>query len=121
MSMKHVVMPKKLAKEYLFSETINDETLEVYYQQLQNEAYFAYLDTMLFALPKTKKVKTPILTLAGGKDKFFTIKQFEATAKAYKAPIKVFPNMSHDIMLEKDWELVAKEIADWCKQLKLNS
>ena len=57
MLMKYVIKPEKFAKEYLFSESLPEDKFNKYYNLLQNEAYFAYLDTMVFALPKTKKIK----------------------------------------------------------------
>jgi alpha-beta hydrolase superfamily lysophospholipase len=34
----------------------------------------------------------------------------------YGAQAEIFPNMAHDMMLEKDWESVAKRILDWLKE-----
>lgn len=41
------------------------------------------------------------------------------TAPAYRARAEFFPDMAHDMMLEKDWMKVAERIVKWLREKKL--
>jgi alpha-beta hydrolase superfamily lysophospholipase len=75
-----------------------------------------FIDLLGLNLVHPKKIKTPLLILGAEKDNSITPSQVHATAKVYGAQAEIFPNMAHDMMLEKDWESVAKRILDWLKE-----
>lgn len=64
-------------------------------------------------LPRPNKVNTPLLVLAAKYDRVFTVAEERATARAYHTDAVLFPNMAHDMMLEKDWQAVADGIKSW--------
>jgi pimeloyl-ACP methyl ester carboxylesterase len=113
MSPIHSVGTPKLAKEVFFSSDTDEENLSRYFAQIQNDSYRAYLDMMLFSLPRPKLVKTPMLVLGAANDAFFTAKEIKATAQAYDTKAEIFPNMAHDMMLESGWQGVADRIVGW--------
>lgn len=113
MSPIHSVGTPKLAQEAFFSSDIGEENLSKYFAQIQNDSYRAYLDMMLFSLPRPKLVKTPMLVLGAANDAFFTAKEIKATAQAYDTKAEIFPNMAHDMMLESGWQGVADRIVGW--------
>jgi hypothetical protein len=102
-----------LAREAFFSADIPDEKLEAYFGRLQDESYLAFLDMMLFNLPRPERVETDLLILGAGDDTIFYPEEVEATAKAYQTQPVMFTNMAHDMMLEPDWQAVADRILDW--------
>jgi pimeloyl-ACP methyl ester carboxylesterase len=113
MSPIHSVGTPTLAQEAFFSSDIGQENLSKYFAQIQNDSYRAYLDMMLFSLPRPKLVKTPMLVLGAANDTFFTAKEIKATAQAYDTKAEIFPNMAHDMMLDPGWQRVADRIAGW--------
>lgn len=103
----------RIAREMLFSRELPEDEVKAHWQRLQNEAYFAYLDMIAFALPRPRRVKTPMLVLGAERDAIFIPREARRTARAYGASAKVFPNMAHDMMLEPGWQSVADTMIEW--------
>ena len=106
-----------LAKKFLFSEDADDEKIAGYVERFGSESYRAALE-MIYNLPKPKKLKAPLLVLGAENDALIAPKKIERTARAYKADLKIFPGMAHDLMLERGWEQVAEYMADWLKKVE---
>jgi pimeloyl-ACP methyl ester carboxylesterase len=107
----------ELARDALFSD-LTEADLRRYVPQLQSESFRMELETMLLSLPNPKKVlahDTPILVLAGEKDRVFSTKEQRDTARAYgvERDMNIFPGMAHDMMLEPNWQQVAEYILAW--------
>ncbi len=89
------------------------------FEKVQNEAFRAYLDTFLFNLPKTKKIRKTItnfdnvLFLAAEKDAFFTPKSLQNTAKKYNAHFHLFKDLAHNMMTGPGSEKVAEFCIDF--------
>jgi alpha-beta hydrolase superfamily lysophospholipase len=105
-----------LGREAFFSADIPDEKFEAYFDRLQDESYLAFLDMMLFNLPRPERVETDLLILGAENDTIFYPEEVEATAKAYQTQPVMFSDMAHDMMLERDWQAVADSILDWLDQ-----
>ncbi|HLX56458.1 MAG TPA: alpha/beta fold hydrolase [Ktedonobacteraceae bacterium] len=112
----HIVGTPALTHEAFFSMQMPDEQVQEYFTHIQNESYRAFLDMIVFSLLHPKRVKTPVLVLGGECDKIFTRKEVEATARAYNAQATIFPQMAHDMMLEKGWQDVADHMLRWLGQ-----
>jgi pimeloyl-ACP methyl ester carboxylesterase len=122
MSLYTLLETEELAREYLFSADMPEEELRRCYEQIQEESYLGFLDMLLFNLPRPKKVpQTHMLVVGGTEDAIFTVQEFEKTAKAYNADIKIYPGMTHDMMLEPGWETVAERIAGWLAAITVKS
>ncbi|MEM7333470.1 MAG: alpha/beta hydrolase [Chloroflexota bacterium] len=100
------------AKKQLFSPETPDSVVEKVFPKLQEESYGAFLDMLLFNLPKPKKIQTPILVLGGTKDYIFSQEEVRKTAVAYNTEPKFF-DMGHNMMMEDGWETVADEMITW--------
>jgi len=114
-----IVGKPKLTRELFFSEDISEEKLKHYFKQIRDESYRAFLDMLIFALPKPQKIKTDMLVLGAENDKIFLPDQVETTAKTYNTNHKLWPGMAHDMMLEKNWQSVADYIIDWLRSKNL--
>ena len=109
----------ELAREALFSMNISIEELNRNFSQLQDESYLAFLDMLLFNLPRTSKVTAPLLILGAENDTVIHPGDVEATARAYHTRAEVFSNMAHDMMLEAGWQSVADRILSWLTEQHL--
>jgi pimeloyl-ACP methyl ester carboxylesterase len=118
MSPHHLISTPRLAQEAFFSDDIPAERLRAYVSCLQQESYRAFLDMMLLNRPHPKQPPTPVLVLGAERDTFFTRKEVEATARAYRTEATLFP-MAHNMMLEDGWEDVADHIVRWLDDLDL--
>lgn len=106
----------ELAREEFFSPEIPTEKAREYYAKTHQESLRISFDSGFLSLPKAKNVTTPMLVIAAGKDRLFTVPEQEATARAYGADFEVFPGMSHDMMLESGWQSVADKIIAWLRE-----
>jgi pimeloyl-ACP methyl ester carboxylesterase len=104
------------ARWILFSTDMPKKQLLKYYKKLNDESFRMFVDLLGLNLAHPKKVKTPLLVLGAEKDNAITPSQVHATAKAYGVQAEIFPNMAHDMMLEKDWQSVAERILSWLKE-----
>lgn len=111
-----IVGSPALAREMLFSEALPDDDLAVYFAQLQDESYWAYVDMMLLNLPQPERVQAPVLVLGGERDRIFSVQEVEETAVAYHTTPTFFP-MPHNLMIEDGWRDVADTIIDWLQQV----
>jgi pimeloyl-ACP methyl ester carboxylesterase len=106
-----------LAKKFLFSEDADDEKIAGYVKRFGSESYRASLES-IFNLPKPEKMtRTPMLVLGAENDAILTPKTMEKTARAYKADLRIFPGMAHQMMLERDWKQVAEYMIEWLEQV----
>jgi pimeloyl-ACP methyl ester carboxylesterase len=108
-----LIETEELAREAFFSPTIPPSLLKRHFSRLQDESYLAFLDMVVFRLPRPKRVSTPLLVLGAENDAIFRPKELEATATAYAAQVKIFPEMAHDMMLEPGWQAVADYMLTW--------
>ena len=116
LSMYPIVETHELAREAFFSSDTPEEQLQRYFEKLQNDSYRAFLDMLVLDLPKTKRIKTPILVLGAENDTIFSRGQLESTAKAYNTQAHVFPGTAHDMMLESTWRDAADKIITWLSE-----
>ncbi len=112
LSLYPLVETAELARHQFFSESMPQEQVNRYFQKLGDESYRAFLDMLLFNLPKPRRVNTPVLVLGARDDTIFTLDEVKATARAYNTQPHFFP-MAHDMMLEAGWEQVAEKMLAW--------
>lgn len=117
LSLYPFVASAALARDAFFSESMPAELVQNYFARIQDESYLAFLDMMLFNLPRPERVGVPMLVLGAANDALFLPSEIEATARAYRAEAVIFPDMAHDMMLEAGWEGVAERIATWLGEL----
>jgi len=114
--MRPVVETPEAARWALFSDDMPKKQLLKYYRKLDDESFRMFMDLLGLNLAHPKKIKTPLLILGAENDNAITPDQVHATARAYSAQAEIFPNMAHDMMLEKDWEAVAQRILGWLNE-----
>jgi pimeloyl-ACP methyl ester carboxylesterase len=103
----------EIVREKFYSQQTPEDELRRYAALLQDESRRVSLDASFLGLPHPKRVTTPLLVLGAGRDGCFTVKEVHATARAYGAEAKVFPDMGHNMMLEPGWANVAERIHSW--------
>ena len=109
----YFVSTPALAKDYFFSDDFPDEKFLDYYSHIQTESFRMALEAAVLNLPRPKKVKTPLLVLGAENDRVFTVAEQRKTARAYKTEAILYPDMAHDMMLERGWGSVADQILSW--------
>jgi pimeloyl-ACP methyl ester carboxylesterase len=115
----YFVSTPALAKDAFFSDDFPNEQFREYYAHIQNESFRMALEMAVLRLPRPGRVRTPLLVLGGGSDRIFTVSEHRKTAQAYKTEAIIYPNMAHDMMLERGWENAADQILSWLKSRNL--
>ncbi len=108
-----LVSTPQLAKHWLYSNHVEDHHVEHHHAKLQDESFRVALDMFALSRPRPRAVTTPMLVLTGDNDRLFSVAEQERTARAYGAPVEIFPGMAHNMMSEPGWEAVADRIAAW--------
>ena len=111
-----LVETPQLAREAFFSADIPYEELLVYWKQMQDDSYRAFLDMAALNLPRPAKVKTPLLVLGAARDNMLKPSEIWATAQAYNTQAEIIPDVAHNSMLELAWQAVAERILTWLNQ-----
>lgn len=107
-------------RDALFAQPVAADDLARYYRLAQPESHRAIWDMMLFNLPHISRVlahlpqgKADLWVMGAEHDPIIPVSLVEMTARSYGVKATVYPGMSHGLMLERDWEIVAQDIADW--------
>ena len=119
LSLYPIIGKPRLTREAFFSDDLSEEAVQRYFSRMQDESYRAYLDIMVFNLPRPKEVDAPILVLGAANDRIITPGEIKATALAYNTQGEIFPDMAHDMMLEAGWQAVADRILGWLSEKRL--
>lgn len=115
-NMRPVVETPARARWGLFSADMPEEQLLKNHAQMNDESFRMFLDLLGLDLAHPQKVKTPLLILGAEKDTVIAPRDVHDTARAYGVKAEIFPNMAHDMMLEKGWKSVADRILNWLKE-----
>jgi pimeloyl-ACP methyl ester carboxylesterase len=119
LSLLPVVATPQLAREAFFTEELSDEELLVYWKQIEDESYRAFLDMVALDLPRPEKVGTPLLVLGVGRDNMVSPAEIERTARAYGTRAEFVPDAAHVSMLDPRWQPVAERILAWLAERRI--
>jgi pimeloyl-ACP methyl ester carboxylesterase len=117
-----IVGTAERASHWFLHDDLPEARRAALHTRLQDEAFRIFLDTLLLELPRPSRVrarKTPILVIAAGDDRIFSVAELAATARVYGADFTFLPNAAHNLMIEPDWPRTAELILDWlrCRDL----
>jgi pimeloyl-ACP methyl ester carboxylesterase len=115
----HPMSTPALAQASFFSPDMPSEEVHRHFARLGHESIRMAFDVLFLALPHPKKVTTPLLVLAAENDRAFSVAEEQATARAYNTQAEIFPDMAHDMMLERGWQKVAQRILEWLQERNL--
>lgn len=102
------------ARRALFREDTPDEYIRRYLPKAERESPWVMTDMVALDLPPSRRLtEVPVLVLGGECDAFIAPTAVEATARTYATEAEIFPGMPHAMMLDRDWEKVARRILNW--------
>lgn len=111
-----LVRKPKLAHELFYTAEMDRDRVEHYWEQTQGESFRAFLDMLMFNLPRPKRADPalPKWIMGGDRDAIFPPKVVHKTAQAYDIEAQVYSGMAHSSMvLEQGWQKVAAELSNW--------
>ena len=101
-------------REALFHQPVDAADLRRYYTLSQPESHRAIWDMSLFNLPQPARMHQPPMLILGARhDALIPPDQVHMTASTYGRQAEIFPDMGHGMMLEQDWEQVARRVEAW--------
>lgn len=107
-------------REALFAQPVGSDELLRYFRLMQPESHRALWDMTLFDLPQPHRMhRPPLLVLGGEHDHLIPASQVALTARTYGVQAEIIPGMGHGLMLERDWERVARRLLAWFDALDL--
>jgi pimeloyl-ACP methyl ester carboxylesterase len=116
LSLRPFIATPALVRKLFFTATTPAQMVDACLGQLQDESYLAHLDMMIFALPRPRRIKAPVLVLGAEEDGIFTVAEVRRTARAYRTKAEIFPAMGHDMMLDVGWQSVADRVDRWVRE-----
>lgn len=120
LSLFPIVEDTKLGSELFFSESLDKQKVLQFVSKTQDESFLAFLDMLIFSLPKSDQIRTPLLVLGGEKDRFFVPWEIKRTANTYQSEMEIFQGMGHNLMLDEGWEKVAERIHIYLNDSKVH-
>ncbi len=119
LSLYPFVSTPSMAREMLFSDGVSREEMLEYQAQLQDESYLSFLDMLLLAPIRPRRVTSPVLVMGAHDDRVFYRRDMRKTARAYNQKAVILPDMAHDMMLERNWRTAADVILGWLRDRHL--
>jgi pimeloyl-ACP methyl ester carboxylesterase len=102
------------ARRALFREDTPDDYIRAYLPKAERESPWVMTDMVGLDLPPSRRLaEVPVLVLGGECDAFVAPTAVEVTATTYATNAEIFPGMPHAMMLDRDWETVARRILAW--------
>jgi pimeloyl-ACP methyl ester carboxylesterase len=84
------------------------------FSHFEGDSGRAARDLMLGAVAvDARRVRCPVLVLAGDEDRFIPLRIARRVAAKYGAPLRVLPGRGHLMMQEDGWAEAAEEIERW--------
>lgn len=106
-------------EDVFFKSDMPREKVQAYFQRMVNESFRALMDIMFFDRPDPSRITTPMLVVSGEFDPSIEPATNERLAQTYRTELKKFA-VAHDMMLDENWESVARQIVNWLDQIPAN-
>lgn len=104
----------------LFAQDVSLDDLMRYFHLSQPESHRALWDMTLFSLPRTARAlgnlpggASRLLVIGAELDHQIPVSAAEMTGRSFGVEPVIYPGMGHGLMLEKDWEQVARGLDIW--------
>lgn len=115
LDLKPLIGTPALMKRAFFSDDVSQARIDDYFERMTSESFRIMLDACGMDLVRTEQVKAPILVMGVANDTLLPVSAIQATARAYGTEAVIFPDIAHDMMLERDWQAVADHVLGWLK------
>ncbi len=107
-------------REAMFHQPVSEEDFARFFRHFHPESHRAIWDMTLFNLPHVSSMAdVPMLVLGAQHDQIIPPSLVSMTASTYRVEEEIIPDMGHAMMLEPNWEQVAKRIHGWIGTLSL--
>ena len=107
------------AKHMFLEPDANQETIDRLIENLSDEAYFAFLGMLAFALPKAPKNPSayPMCLVGGGADTIVAVKHQIKLAERLNIEPHILADQPHNLMMSKQWQASAEIFLNWINNI----
>lgn len=105
------------AKAWLLPDSFGDAEVRAVHARLQDESFLAAMEMFFAPRVHPERVRVPMLVMGAGEDRFYSVAEVHATARAYGVQAEIVPGAAHDLMLDPAWERVASRLVEWAGAL----
>ena len=114
-SLRPLVSNPENAKHMFLEPDADQKTVDRLNNNLGDEAYFAFLGMLIFALPKKPEppTKTPICVIGGGADTTVAVEHQEKLAARFNVLPHILAGEPHNLMMSKNWHKSADVFLEW--------
>jgi pimeloyl-ACP methyl ester carboxylesterase len=110
----NVVVPGRSDLRALVLNRVPESERETLLDLMVPDSGRAALQMSVLGVPiDRRKVKVPVLVIAGDEDLFIPLSRSERVARRYDAPIRVAPGRGHMLIIEPGYEQLCDWIAEW--------
>ena len=99
--------------EDLYASTTDRQKIEHYKSLMRSESFQAVLDMMFKPVKVPNPNKVPMLIAGADDDLVITQKEVKMTAEYYLETPVFFSGLGHNLMLDKDYQVVSGSIIKW--------
>jgi pimeloyl-ACP methyl ester carboxylesterase len=112
LNLRHLVNTPELTRDVFITDgaMMSPEQLS---SRLEHESFRGAIEWIFLLRGNPRRVKTPLLVVAGERDGFFPVREEQHTAEAYGAEFLLVKDQGHNLMIERDYRQVAASICDW--------
>jgi pimeloyl-ACP methyl ester carboxylesterase len=104
-----------------FSKDTPDDVVDDYARRLSSESYLAFFNMMFPRIRVRYHRQVPLLVLGAQEDRIFSVAEVRETARKYGAPCHIFPDVAHDMMIDKNPLQIAEFMRRWIEGGHLSS
>ena len=115
-SLYPMVSDRKNASYMFLGDDADETSVDRLMDHLGDEAYFAFLGILAFALPKQPPPK-PACLVAAGADAIIPVALQEKLAARLGVEANIIPDGPHNLMMSKNWQDSADVFLDWIASL----
>jgi pimeloyl-ACP methyl ester carboxylesterase len=100
--------------EALLLDHLPEAERRAVYERMVPESGRMTFDIALLGLPvDPRRVRCPMLVVAGADDRITPAKMVRRVARRYDATLREYPGHAHMLLMEPGWERIAGDIAGW--------
>jgi pimeloyl-ACP methyl ester carboxylesterase len=107
--------------EVFFAQTLDDTEKRRFVERVQPESPRIQKDIRRPLVKAPQELRLPMLVVGGRQDWFLSAGAFRRTGRAYGARVVLFDGIGHNLMLDKRWCWVAREIVNFLNGLTASS
>lgn len=96
-----------------FSDDAKEAALQYSHKLIGKESFKAFLDMLFPRIKVNFHTQIPLFVVGAENDRVISVKDNERTAEKYNAPLQIVPDIAHDVMLDKNHEVISTMILKW--------